>query len=57
MSVQTSAYASDALPGETADAVVIGGGAARLNGALVLPTDLTAQVGALASAQSGTSTA
>jgi thioredoxin reductase len=36
MSVQTSAYASDALPGETVDAVVIGGGAAGLNAALML---------------------
>src|ERR1700716_3480496 len=36
MSVQTSPYASDALPGETVDAVVIGGGAAGLNGALML---------------------
>lgn len=34
--MQTSAYASDALPGETVDAVVIGGGAAGLNGALML---------------------
>ncbi|MFE9889704.1 NAD(P)/FAD-dependent oxidoreductase [Streptomyces scopuliridis] len=36
MPVTTSAYASDALPGETLDAVVIGGGAAGLNGALML---------------------
>ncbi|MFJ8790584.1 NAD(P)/FAD-dependent oxidoreductase [Streptomyces sp. NPDC102462] len=36
MSVTTSAYASDALPGETVDVVVIGGGAAGLNGALML---------------------
>ncbi|WP_328908178.1 NAD(P)/FAD-dependent oxidoreductase [Streptomyces sp. NBC_00234] len=36
MSVQTSAYTSDALPGEIVDAVVIGGGAAGLNGALML---------------------
>jgi thioredoxin reductase len=36
MSVRTSAYASDALPGETVDVVVIGGGAAGLNGALML---------------------
>ncbi|MFE2845881.1 NAD(P)/FAD-dependent oxidoreductase [Streptomyces scopuliridis] len=36
MPVTTSAYASDALPGETVDAVVIGGGAAGLNGALML---------------------
>src|SRR5207253_10652600 len=36
MSVQTSPYASDALPGETVDAVVLGGGAAGLNGALML---------------------
>jgi thioredoxin reductase len=36
MSVQTSAYASDALPDEIVDAVVIGGGAAGLNGALML---------------------
>lgn len=32
----TSPYASDALPGGTVDAVVIGGGAAGLNGALML---------------------
>lgn len=36
MSVQVSAYASDALPAQTVDAVVIGGGPAGLNGALVL---------------------
>ncbi|WP_434446867.1 NAD(P)/FAD-dependent oxidoreductase [Lentzea sp. E54] len=36
MSAQTSAYASDALTGETVDVVVIGGGAAGLNGALML---------------------
>ncbi|NGO08027.1 NAD(P)/FAD-dependent oxidoreductase [Streptomyces sp. HC44] len=36
MSVQTSTYASDVLPGEIVDAVVIGGGAAGLNGALML---------------------
>lgn len=36
MSVRTSAYASDALTGETVDVVVIGGGAAGLNGALML---------------------
>jgi thioredoxin reductase len=36
MSVRTSAYASDALPGEAVDAVVTGGGAAGLNGALML---------------------
>ncbi|QXE33346.1 NAD(P)/FAD-dependent oxidoreductase [Streptomyces sp. GMY02] len=36
MSVRTSAYASDAPPGETVDVVVIGGGAAGLNGALML---------------------
>ncbi|WP_238580897.1 NAD(P)/FAD-dependent oxidoreductase [Streptomonospora alba] len=34
--MQTSAYTSDALPGATVDAVVIGGGAAGLNGALML---------------------
>ncbi|MEV0248732.1 NAD(P)/FAD-dependent oxidoreductase [Nocardia sp. NPDC050712] len=32
----TSAYATDELPAETVDAVVIGGGAAGLNGALML---------------------
>ena len=32
----TAEYATDALPGETVDAVVIGGGAAGLNGALML---------------------
>ncbi|MFE6158349.1 NAD(P)/FAD-dependent oxidoreductase [Streptomyces sp. NPDC056486] len=36
MSVTTAAYATDELPGETVDAVVIGGGAAGLNGALML---------------------
>ncbi|CAL9337123.1 Thioredoxin reductase [Streptomyces sp. enrichment culture] len=36
MSAQTSHYESDALPTETVDAVVIGGGAAGLNGALML---------------------
>ncbi|MEU6762324.1 NAD(P)/FAD-dependent oxidoreductase [Streptomyces sp. NPDC046853] len=36
MSVNTAAYATDQLPGETVDAVVIGGGAAGLNGALML---------------------
>ncbi|MFJ8544074.1 NAD(P)/FAD-dependent oxidoreductase [Streptomyces sp. NPDC093586] len=36
MSAQTSSYESDALPTETVDAVVIGGGAAGLNGALIL---------------------
>jgi thioredoxin reductase len=36
MAVTTSPYASDALPGGTVDAVVIGGGAAGLNGALML---------------------
>ncbi|WP_046494187.1 NAD(P)/FAD-dependent oxidoreductase [Streptomyces odonnellii] len=36
MSVRNPAYASDALPGETVDVVVIGGGAAGLNGALML---------------------
>ncbi|MBO8186403.1 NAD(P)/FAD-dependent oxidoreductase [Streptomyces spirodelae] len=36
MSVQTFCYESDALPSETVDAVVIGGGAAGLNGALML---------------------
>ncbi|MDG9702925.1 NAD(P)/FAD-dependent oxidoreductase [Streptomyces sp. DH37] len=35
MSARTSRYESDALPTETVDAVVIGGGAAGLNGALV----------------------
>ncbi|GAA2069631.1 NAD(P)/FAD-dependent oxidoreductase [Streptomyces albiaxialis] len=35
-SARTSAYASDVLPGGTVDAVVIGGGAAGLNGALML---------------------
>jgi thioredoxin reductase len=36
MSAQTSRYASDTLPAETVDVVVIGGGAAGLNGALML---------------------
>ncbi|MEU1185682.1 NAD(P)/FAD-dependent oxidoreductase, partial [Streptomyces sp. NPDC005820] len=36
MAVATPAYASDALAGGTVDAVVIGGGAAGLNGALIL---------------------
>jgi thioredoxin reductase len=36
MAVTTAAYATDQLPGETVDAVVIGGGAAGLNGALML---------------------
>ncbi|MFI6597408.1 hypothetical protein ACIBHX_14225 [Nonomuraea sp. NPDC050536] len=36
MSVQTSAYATDTLPADTVDVVVIGGGAAGLNGALML---------------------
>jgi thioredoxin reductase len=36
MPVTTSACAADKLPGETVDAVVIGGGAAGLNGALML---------------------
>ncbi|MEV5085719.1 NAD(P)/FAD-dependent oxidoreductase, partial [Streptomyces sp. NPDC056159] len=36
MSAQTSRYESDTLPTETVDAVVIGGGAAGLNGALML---------------------
>ncbi|NEB80676.1 NAD(P)/FAD-dependent oxidoreductase [Streptomyces sp. SID14478] len=36
MSAQTSRYESDALPAETVDVVVIGGGAAGLNGALML---------------------
>jgi len=36
VTVTTSPYASDALPGGTVDAVVIGGGAAGLTGALML---------------------
>ena len=36
MTVTTAAYASDQLPDETVDAVVIGGGAAGLSGALML---------------------
>ncbi|MGI5439063.1 NAD(P)/FAD-dependent oxidoreductase [Streptomyces shenzhenensis] len=36
MSVRTSAYASDTLPAGTVDVVVIGGGSAGLNGALML---------------------
>lgn len=36
MPVTTAAYATDTLPGGTVDAVVIGGGAAGLNGALML---------------------
>ncbi|MFJ2630326.1 NAD(P)/FAD-dependent oxidoreductase, partial [Streptomyces sp. NPDC087532] len=36
MAVTTSPYASDALPEGTVDVVVIGGGAAGLNGALML---------------------
>ncbi|MGW6747173.1 NAD(P)/FAD-dependent oxidoreductase [Streptomyces sp. NPDC055006] len=36
MTVTASAYATDALPRTTVDAVVIGGGAAGLNGALIL---------------------
>ncbi|RKN07011.1 NAD(P)/FAD-dependent oxidoreductase [Streptomyces radicis] len=36
MAEATSAYATDALPGGTVDVVVIGGGAAGLNGALML---------------------
>jgi glycine/D-amino acid oxidase-like deaminating enzyme len=35
MTVKASAYATDALPWTTVDAVVIGGGAAGLNGALM----------------------
>ncbi|GLX09587.1 oxidoreductase [Microbispora sp. NBRC 16548] len=34
--MQTSAYATDTLPADTVDVVVIGGGAAGLNGALML---------------------
>ncbi|MCX5128660.1 NAD(P)/FAD-dependent oxidoreductase [Streptomyces sp. NBC_00347] len=36
MTAMTTAYATDALPDGTVDAVVIGGGAAGLNGALML---------------------
>ncbi|MDX3249367.1 NAD(P)/FAD-dependent oxidoreductase, partial [Streptomyces sp. ME18-1-4] len=36
MAVATPPYASDALAEGTVDAVVIGGGAAGLNGALIL---------------------
>ncbi|MCZ4103304.1 NAD(P)/FAD-dependent oxidoreductase [Streptomyces sp. So13.3] len=36
MTETASVYESDTLPGETVDAVVIGGGAAGLNGALIL---------------------
>ena len=36
MPMTTAAYSTDKLPGETVDAVVIGGGAAGLNGALML---------------------
>src|SRR5690242_7692957 len=36
MSVQTSTHATDTLPADTVDVVVIGGGAAGLNGALML---------------------
>ncbi|WP_433201276.1 NAD(P)/FAD-dependent oxidoreductase [Nocardia sp. CA-107356] len=36
MSALTAGFATDALPGETVDVVVIGGGAAGLNGALML---------------------
>jgi Thioredoxin reductase len=36
MSAQTSRYQSDALPAETVDVAVIGGGPAGLNGALIL---------------------
>ena len=36
MPVTNAAYATDKLPGETVDTVVIGGGAAGLNGALML---------------------
>ncbi|MFI7382801.1 NAD(P)/FAD-dependent oxidoreductase [Streptomyces sp. NPDC049813] len=36
MTVHTSPYASDALPAETVDVAVLGGGAAGLNGALML---------------------
>lgn len=35
MSATTTAFATDALPDGTVDAVVIGGGAAGLNGALI----------------------
>ncbi|MFI7132773.1 FAD-binding protein [Nonomuraea sp. NPDC050153] len=36
MAATTSSYTSDALPSETVDTVVIGGGAAGPNGALTL---------------------